>query len=130
MEKKTVLKQCLGIDCGKEELVCSLALMDSDYDVHVAGTLSVKNLPEGFKKLEKWLLKQKVNLLDLGFVMEATGVYHEKIALHLHSAGAKVMVILPNKAKAFAQTLTTKTVNDKTSSVSLAIMGLEKKLDP
>jgi transposase len=37
--------------------------------------------------------------------------------------------MLPNKVKAFSQTLSVKTVNDKTSAQAIAYMGLEKKLD-
>lgn len=129
MEEQKIIKKCLGIDCGSIELVCSLGMMYADYHVQVMGTAAFKNSSEGYRKLEKWLLKQKIDVSELTFVMEATGVYHEKIALHLHTNGARVIVILPNKAKAFAQTLKTKTVNDKTSSISLAIMGLEKSLD-
>jgi transposase len=61
--------------------------------------------------------------------MESTGVYHESAALHLHQNNCRVVVILPNKAKAFSRTLKMKTVNDKVSAQMLAQMGLEKKLD-
>lgn len=129
MEQQKLIKQCVGIDCGKVELVCSLGVMQGDYNEKIVSTASFKNTPEGFKKLEKWTAKHSDKRVFTSYVLEATGVYHEKIALHLHNKGNKVSVILPNKAKAFAQTLSVKTVNDKTSSQSLAYLGLEKKLD-
>lgn len=129
MEQQKLIKQCVGIDCGKLELVCSLGVMQSDYSEKIVSTGSFKNTTEGFKKLEKWALKHADKTVSINYVLEATGVYHEKIALHLHKNGDKVSVILPNKAKAFTQTLSVKTVNDKTSSQSLAYLGLEKQLD-
>lgn len=129
MEKRKNIKQCVGIDCGQLELVCSIAVMAEDYSSVMVGGASFKNTKEGFIKLEKWVKKHADAEVPVSFVLEATGVYHEKIALHIHTSGAKVSVVLPNKAKAFSQTLSTKTVTDKTSSQALAQMGLEKLLD-
>ena len=89
----------------------------------------LKNNRKGFDKLLSWVNKLKVKDVEVRFVMEATGVYHEGLACYLVDKGHKVSVILPNRAKAFSKTLTTKTVTDMTASESLAVMGLEKQLD-
>jgi transposase len=61
--------------------------------------------------------------------MEATGVYHEKLAYWLHGKSYKVMVVLPNKISNFARTLEIKTVTDKTASEAITKFGLSRSLD-
>lgn len=62
-------------------------------------------------------------------MIEATGVYHERVTHFLFDIGEKVSVVLPNKARHFAQTLKTKTVTDKESCKMLATFGIEKQTD-
>lgn len=127
MEK--VIKQCVGIDCAKDELVVSYGVMDENYDTRILSNTKFKNVEAGFKKLLNWSVKLNPDHADVVYVMESTGVYHENFALFLHNNKCKVVIVLPNKAKAFAKTLAVKTVNDKVSAQMLAQMGLEKKLD-
>jgi transposase len=61
--------------------------------------------------------------------MEATDVYHEKLVCYLFEKGYPIIVVLPQRAKAFMKTLKVKTVTDKECSKGLTVMGLEKKLD-
>jgi transposase len=128
MEKR--IKQCVGIDCGLKELVVAYGVMDENFDVKILSNFQFKNNPEGFKKLLAWSKKLNPQNLNLTYVIEATGVYHEQASLYLHEQSCKVSVLLPNRAKAFLKTLSVKTVNDKVSAQMLAQMGLEKKLDP
>ena len=125
---KDVLRQCIGIDCAKDEHVASFAVMHPDRKVTQLSTLKFKNSKGGFGKLSKWVKKMKP-ISELTIVMEATGVYHEQLACYLEEKGFYLSVVLPNKAKHFAKTLDIKTVNDKVSAQSLATMGLEKKLN-
>ena len=127
MEK--VIKQCVGIDCAKDELVVSFGIMDQVYDIHILSNTKFKNAEIGFKKLLQWSQKLADDASQIVYLMESTGVYHEKAAQYLHENNYKVVVILPNKANAFARTLTVKTVNDKVSAQMLAQLGLEKKFD-
>ena len=127
MEKR--IKQCVGIDCGLKELVVAYGVMDENFDVTILSNLQFKNNPAGFKKLLGWSKKLNPENGDLGYVIEATGVYHEQVSLYLHEQSCKVSVLLPNRARAFMKTLTVKTVNDKVSAQALSQMGLEKKLD-
>lgn len=129
MQKEKVIKQSVGIDCGKVELVVAFGVMQEGFEEKIISNTAFKNTPEGFKKLQKWASKLMDETVELVYVIEATGVYHEKVSLHLHNEGCKICVMLPNKVKAFSQTLTVKTVNDKTSSQAIAYLGLEKKLD-
>ena len=43
--------------------------------------------------------------MSLVLVMEATGVYHERLAHFLFNLGSKVVVVLPKRAKDFSKTL-------------------------
>ena len=124
---KEVLRQCIGIDCAKEEHVASFSVMESDHQITHYSTLTFKNSKSGFEKLNKWIKRQKP-IPGLTFVMEATGVYHEQVACYLIDQNYFVSVLLPNKVKNFAKTLDIKSVNDKIAAQCLAIMGLEKKL--
>lgn len=61
--------------------------------------------------------------------MEATGVYHQKLAYYLDENAYKVSVVLPNKISNYFRTLEVKTINDKTASETIARFGLERVLD-
>lgn len=124
---KEVVRQSIGIDCAMGEHVAAFSVMNLDRSVSHLSGLTFKNSGAGFKKLEKWIKKHHP-CPDLTIVMEATGVYHEQLACFLTDRNYFVSVVLPNKAKYFAKTLDSKTITDKISAQSLAIMGLEKKL--
>ena len=126
---KKILRQSVGIDIGKDEVVSKYARLNEGFQTEIVSSLVLKNNRKGFDKLLSWVNKLKVKDVEVRFVMEATGVYHEGLACYLVDKGHKVSVILPNRAKAFSKTLTTKTVTDMTASESLAVMGLEKQLD-
>ncbi len=61
----------------------------------------IENNPAGFAALLAWLAKQGVS--NTVFAMEATGSYHEALALYLSDHGARVLVINPARIKAYAQ---------------------------
>jgi len=60
--------------------------------------------------------------------MEATGVYHEALAYYLDQEGYDITIVLPNKISNYFKTLEVKTITDKTSAGTIAMFGLEKKL--
>lgn len=129
MQKEKVIKQSVGIDCGKVELVVAFGVMIEGFEEKIISNTAFKNTPEGFKKLLKWANKLADKSIEVVYVIESTGVYHEKVSLHIYKEGCKICVMLPNKVKAFSQTLSVKTVNDKTCAQAIAYLGLEKKLD-
>jgi transposase len=77
----------------------------------------------------KWVKKLAISELSVQFVMEATGVYHQKLAYYLDENAYKVSVVLPNKISNYFRTLEVKTINDKTASEAIARFGLERILD-
>ncbi|HMI01695.1 MAG TPA: transposase [Pedobacter sp.] len=126
---KTVIKQVLGIDVSKKELIVCLGKMDSDLQVELCAHAAFANTEKGFAALQKWAVKFAFKDLPLQYVMEATGVYHEALTYFLDSKGEYVSVILPNKINNYARTLTVKTVTDKTASQAIAQFGLSRPLD-
>lgn len=124
-----VIKQAVGIDCGKEEMLVSIAELDAAFEETNVSTFAISNDAAGFGKLLKMSKKHQHPGLDIQFVVEATGVYHERLCYFLVENGLKVSIILPNRAASFMRTLPIKTINDKISSAALAILGLQKKLD-
>lgn len=127
MEK--LLKQAIGIDCAKDDFVASYGKYFENTEVQVTTTQTINNNEQGFVKLEQLIKKTAVKDLPINIIMEATGVYHERLACFLYEKGYPVSVVLPQRAKSFMKTLKTKTVTDKESSKGLTVMGLEKKLD-
>jgi transposase len=126
MEK--IIKQCVGIDVSQDHLDVTFGVYRMDQSVELLESHKFKNHQQGFEKLLKWALKRTEEQIPLFFVMEATGVYYEKLACYLNEENQKVSVILPNRGAAYARSLTVKTVTDKEASRSLTQMGLEKKL--
>lgn len=128
-KEKKILKQVVGIDCSKNQLdVCLGELTEQLEAVHKA-TASFPNNSKGFKKLLAWSRKLSDPSVPIHFVVEATGVYHEKLSVFLADSQQRISIVLPNKAHNFAKTLSVRTITDKESSKMLCTMGLEKKLD-
>lgn len=125
----TVLKQVLGIDVAQKELVVSLGRMLSDLSIEIYAYKVFKNNEKGFILMLDWLKKLTDSSVSIRFVMEATGVYHEKLAYFLDEKGFDISIILPNKISNYFRTLETKTITDKTCSEAIASFGLERKLD-
>ena len=124
-----IIKQAVGIDCAKSELVVCIRYLDSALQPHFKATAAFTNDHAGFDKLNNWVIANKDAQAPLQFIVEATGVYHEKLCCYLTSQKYNISVVLPVRAANFMRTLSVKTINDKVSADALAIMGLEKKLD-
>ncbi len=100
------IRQSVGIDCDKEQLVCEFVNEDESGKVQSLSCKTVKNKEGGFKELLKWVRKLQEKETTLSVVMEATGVYHQSAAVFLHSNGMDIKVVLPNKAMHFQKTIT------------------------
>ena len=76
-----------------------------------------------------WVKKLTETDVDVRFVMEATGVYHESLAYFLDEKGYEVSIVLPNKISNYFRTLEVKTLRIKQLQKRLPMFGLERKLD-
>lgn len=124
-----VLKQVVGIDCAQQERVCCFGNLNSELDTQLKASKTLLNTDKGIHRLIAWADRLAASSVEPFFVVEATGVYHQKLAYELHRQGRKVVVVLPSRASKFGQTLKVRTVTDGTAAKALMQMGLEKQLD-
>jgi transposase len=123
------IKQTAGIDCGLQELVVSFGLLIANGNFICKLTKVFANTVQGFQQLLQWVDEVSSKETTVLYVMEATGVYHEKLAYYLIANNCRVSIVLPNKVNAFAKTCTSKKQDDKQASRVLAEFGCIKYLD-
>lgn len=123
-----ILKQSVGIDVSKDELVACFGSLDSELRQNISSAVSFKNNPAGYKALVNWANKLAVNNLAVWFVMEATGVYYENLAYFLSENGCQLTVLLPNKIKNYMRALDNKSKTDNLDAYAITLFGLEKSL--
>ena len=126
---KNVLKQVLGVDVAQKELVVTLGRILEDFTVELYGHRVFKNSEKGIRDMVSWTEKRTDADLGVRYVMEATGVYHQKLAYYLDQNNFEVSIVLPNKISNYMRTLDTKTITDKTCSEAITQFGLERKLE-
>ncbi len=124
-----IIKQVVGIDIAKDELVVTVASLTQDQQVSFLGHKKVSNTHRGMDDLVKWVDKIKYSHLTISYVMEATGSYYERFAYYLADKGLMLSVVLPNKISNYHRTLDIKTITDKTASQTIAAFGLQRKLE-
>ena len=122
------LKQSFGIDISKDNFSVKYGKIDNKLAISFQKGKTFKNDSKGIQSFVKWHKKFLLSGIETIFVMEATGVYYENLAYQLADQKKKVTVLLPNKAKAFANSLDTKSKTDDIDAMSICRMGLERKL--
>ena len=126
---KKVVKQVAGIDVAQKELVVTLGRMLDDFSIELFAYKVFKNNDKGILALVEWTEKLTDNEISVRYLMEATGVYHQKFAYYLEVNNCDVSIVLPNKISNYIRTLELKTITDKSCSQAIAQFGLERKLD-
>jgi len=126
---KQILKQVLGVDIAQKELVVTLGRMYNDLTIELYAHKVFRNNKTEIKSLLKWVLQLTDKAIRVQFVMEATGVYHQKFAYYLDEKGYDLSIVLPNKISNYMRTLEIKTITDKTASQAIARFGLERNID-
>jgi len=124
-----IIKQVVGIDCSKDTLDGSYGRLGADLTQQIQEPAKFNNDPAGVNKMLGWMEKRRQKDLDIVFVVEATGVYHEVLVNTLVDKGFKVCVVLPNRTSNFFRTTKIKTINDASSAKMIAQFGLEKQLE-
>lgn len=123
-----VVKQVAGIDVAQKELVVTLGCLFEDFSIKFFNYKVFKNTERGIKHLTEWVNEKSFQEAEIHYVMEATGVYHQKFASYLEAEKEKVSIVLPNKISNYMRTLDIKTITDKSCSQAIAQFGLERKL--
>jgi transposase len=78
---KKIVKQVVGIDVDKDLLVCFFGKMDQDFLLDLFSRKTVINKEKGFNELMEAVKKLMDPNVQVRFVMEATGVYHQAFAI-------------------------------------------------
>jgi transposase len=107
----------VGIDVAKHSL--DIATLQANGKHRTKSKLA--NTPTGFKDVEKWLEKHAEP--GAWVVMEATGIYHEAVAEHLHGLGYQVCVMNPARIASYAQSELQRGKTDRTDAKLLATYG-------
>ena len=123
-----IVKQSLGIDVSKHSLSLCYGSLNLEMEREFKAHPEVKNDPEGFKILLKWIRSQASKEVDFIVVMEATGVYHQGIAAYLYEQGFNVSIMQSGRVKRYAQSLDQRSKTDALDSKMLSMLGLERKL--
>jgi len=126
-----IIKHVSGIDVSKDTLEVGFGTLLDTQEQTIINPITVSNNLKGFRELLSFVRKNKgKSKAPLYFVMEATGVYYENLAYFLSDHKQHLTVILPNKSKSFANTLSIKSKTDKLDARKLTQYGLEKQLKP
>jgi len=113
----------VGIDVSKEKLNVALLLAPV---FSKKKTKVVPNNPEGFNLLIEWVNRQINDQRPLRFIMEATGAYHQALALFLCNHGFEVHIINPAFIKRFGESMAARTKTDEKDCVIIAHYGVNK----
>lgn len=119
----------LGLDASKDKVDCCLRRKDDSGRQTVVATRKFPMTPKGFSDLLSWVLS-KVKAVDLlhQVVLEATGVYHEKLLYFLHEQGLPVCLVKGKYASDYKKSIGYISKNDKIDGRCLAQLSLEREL--
>ena len=107
-----------------------LSAIDIVQRVKVRATKKFDNKPKGFAQLVNWVDHHTNERgLPIHYLMEATGVYYEHLALFRHHQNAHVCVMRPQKTASYIKALGLKTKNDKVDAQALATMVCQQSLE-
>ena len=107
------MELAIGIDVSKATLAVIRLAADGKLK-----SKSCPNTPAGHAQLLAWLAQQGPAPLAIG--LEATGGYHDAVALVLHDAGHRVSVLNPAAVAAYAQSQLARTKTDQTDAARIA----------
>lgn len=124
-----LIKYSIGVDGAKDKFDVCLMSVDTSLNSKVKASKKFSNTPAGFKEFLLWIRKHCKEAVLVQVLMEATGVYHEKLAIWLTDQELEVFVVLPNKARKYMQALGLKTKNDTVDAKGLALMCIQHKFE-
>lgn len=124
-----IIKQSIGIDCSKDSFHATMCSISISQEVFFTEVHRYPNNRAGFNQLLKWVRKNREKEVPIFFIMEATGVYYEQLAHHLHKTKQSVIVVLPNKVKNYIKSLNIKTKNDFVDARAIAQIGAERRFE-
>lgn len=128
MKSPKILLQNIGLDIAKNTFVACIGFLLEDLSKQYQRAKEFSNDLQGFEAFLKWAQTMINSSAKLQFTMEATGVYHQRLAYYLHQKNYQVSVVLATHAKHFKESQPQNSKNDILDAQSLATMGLERQL--
>ena len=125
---ENVARQNVGIDVAQGDFKAALSILTTGHDSKAIFQKRFSNDLKGFNELLQWVENKEIKGVEITFTMEATGVYYENLAYYLHEKAKIVHVMLPNRAKKYAESLESKSKTDKLDAKALGRLGVERKL--
>ena len=123
----TIIKQCVGIDISKDSFAVCICFSAGPSSPDHSEVKHFQNDKSGFNQLLRWVRKQCESSVETVYLMEATGVYYERLAHHLHKLKQTVHVVLPNTSKHYFSSLNIKTKTDALDAKILGRFGVERR---
>lgn len=127
--QRNLLKYSVGVDISKENFEACISSIDIIQQTKVVATRSFSNTATGIESFYQWVQNKCKEPVPVVYVVEATGVYYERLAYYLTEQGCYISVVLANRAKKYLVSIGAKSKNDKIDSKGLARMGAEQYLE-
>ena len=124
-----LIKYSIGVDGAKDKFDVCMMSVDCKLNSKTTATRKFANTPLGFREFLDWSKKNCKQAVPLEVLMEATGVYYEKLAIFLTEQGVTTFVVLPNKARRYMQSLGFKSKNDRIDAKGLAMMCIQQQFE-
>lgn len=122
----SVVKQAIGIDISKSTFTACRCLREASGVLTFSEVAEFANERKGFNQFLRWAASLRASSSEPVFLMEATGVYYEALAYHLHRIKKTVHVVLPNTSKHYFASLNVKTKTDSVDAKVLSQFGAER----
>jgi transposase len=123
----SITKQSVGIDISKATFSACLCQRDETGSLTFSKAVDFSQDQTGYNQLLRWVKQHSVKGPEIVFLMEATGVYYEPLAYHLHKIKKTVHVVLPNTSKHYFSSLNVKTKTDHADARVLSQFGVERQ---
>lgn len=120
------VKQSIGIDISKDTFTACGCTHTFNGETTFTQVHSFTNDSRGFNQLMRWSKSVVLKDSPLVFLMEATGVYYERLAHHLYKINKQVIVVLPNMSKHYFSSLNVKSKTDEIDARVLSRFAVER----
>jgi transposase len=125
-----IKKQSIGIDISMTTFTACLCQRSENGELTFSKAVKFNNETKGYNQFLRWVKSAIDAGPELVFLMEATGVYYENLAYHLHKINKTVYVVLPNTSKHYFASLNIKTKTDAVDAKVLSQFGVERVHKP
>ena len=123
----SITKQSVGIDISKSTFTACLCQREETGTLTFSKSIDFSQDQRGYNQLLRWVKQLTIKGPEVVFLMEATGVYYEPLAYHLHKIKKTVHVVLANTSKHYFSSLNVKTKTDHVDARILSQFGAERQ---